>query len=323
VRTILGIDGSIQLGLEEIQEIKRYALHDTAYFYREEVAAINSYILFYQANQKEKAQDDLNQFNLAHENSPLIAFLKASMALRSGQNEDCIRYIKQSPIKNGQATFYYLDFMLGRSLLYKLDPNADTHILKYLSHFKGQHFIKEAYQKLAWHALAVKGDADLYEYYMQQCLSKGQTLLDEDKQALREAKSGSTPNPIILKARLLYDGGYYHQAYQHLILHQEVFTSNRNALFELEYNYRLGRTLQQLKNYQDAVHYLAKVIDLGQKETTYFACASALQIGQIYEQQGEFAKSKMYYRSCLTMSPDEYKTTLHQKAKSGLLRLGE
>ena len=43
-------------------------------------------------------------------------------------------------------------------------------------------------------------------------LSKGNDMTDADKQALQNAKKGTWPHPILLRARLLSDGGYQQQA---------------------------------------------------------------------------------------------------------------
>ena len=42
--------------------------------------------------------------------------------------------------------------------------------------------------------------------------TKGGAYSSSDKSALAEAKSGIIPDPILLKARILFDGGYYQKA---------------------------------------------------------------------------------------------------------------
>lgn len=319
VRSILGIKGSIQLGEEEIAVIKDYALKNEDYIFRSEVAAINSYILFYQSNRKEEAIQDLKSFNLDHRASPIVAFLKASMSLRSGDNEACLQYLEDAPNGPAYAEFHYLNFMKGRSMLYKLDPNADVYLLKYVQSFKGQHFIKEAYQKLAWHALVIRKDQALYDHYNQLCISQGSELLDEDRQALKEAKVDYNPNPLLLKARILYDGGYLHQAYQ--LLNKEPLSESFRSPDQVQYHYRLGRIIQGLGNPTDALLHFAKAVDLGDEDKSYYPCASLLQMGNIYEKQNALKLAKQYYNWCMNTPSPEYETTLHQKAKSGLERV--
>jgi tetratricopeptide (TPR) repeat protein len=320
VKVLLGIDGSLTEGRKEITAIKEIALQDQTYFFREEVAAINSYILFYQTNEKNLALADLKRFNLDHTKSPFIAFLKASMFLKNGDNESCLKILESSPRDSDQRPFLYLDFMMGRSKLYAMDPAAPDYLLNYVNSFKGQHFIKEAYQKLAWCALVLEKDQRKYEYYMDLCLSKGNALVDEDRQALRESEINSPPNPILLEARLLFDGGYYHQAFNFLSAHDVQTFEKESDL--ISYHYRLGRTLQALGRNTEALVTFSKVIDVQRSNSKHFKVGNAaLQMGIIYEEMKDYKNARYYYEYCLNQDFDLYKNSIKQKAKSGVQRL--
>ena len=67
------------------------------------------------------------------------------------------------------------------------------------------------------------------------------------------------------------------------------------------------------------VHY-NQTIQLGRYRKEYFAARAALQIGQLYEQKGQFKKALTYYELCLDMDHTEYKNSLDQRAKSGIAR---
>ena len=51
------------------------------------------------------------------------------------------------------------------------------------------------------------------------------------------------------------------------------------------------------------------------------ACNAALQIALIFEEQQKLKQAKKYFDLCLDISPKRYKTSLHQKANSGLDRI--
>ena len=53
------------------------------------------------------------------------------------------------------------------------------------------------------------------------------------------------------------------------------------------------------------------------------ACNAALKMGLLHETAGEKELAKAAYRTCLDMSPNQYKHSLHGKAKAGLNRLGD
>ena len=95
-------------------------------------------------------------------------------------------------------------------------PTQKSHLLAFTKKFNGQHFIKEAYQKLAWYEMSMNNDVSLYKYYMAEVLKKGKALVDEDKQAEKEALAGEPPIPFLLKSRLFYDGGYSQRAMMYL-----------------------------------------------------------------------------------------------------------
>ncbi|MCK7559742.1 hypothetical protein MKQ70_34290 [Chitinophaga sedimenti] len=58
----------------------------------------------------------------------------------------------------------------------------------------------------------MKGNTEMAAKYRAMILTRGGTDTDADKQALKEAKSGTWPNPLLLRVRLLTDGGFYHEA---------------------------------------------------------------------------------------------------------------
>ena len=72
---------------------------------------------------------------------------------------------------------------------------------------------------------------------MVQCKKNGTTATDEDKTAQREARNGLAPNKHLLKARILFDGGYYQRAYNYLTT--EAPNRYDAPMLQIEYYYRL------------------------------------------------------------------------------------
>jgi TolA-binding protein len=318
VRTLMGIKGSIELGTDEIDEVVSYAA-DNNFLFTEESYAIYAYILFFQNNKKKEAYNLLTNADLDHSQSPLICFLKANIAHKNGYNEEAKKILEERPSGDAYMPFPYLDFMYGRYKLYSLDADASDYILNFINDFEGRHFVKEAYQKLAWYELALNEDISAYKKYMKLCKDKGFKLVDEDKQALKESENKEIPNATLLRARLLFDGGYYSKAYALLVKRSYMFIEA--GADQLEFNYRMGRISHELQNYPDAIEFYSITINTGIKSKSYMACNSALQIGLILEEQKKHKQSRRFYKQCLDISPDEYKSSLHQKAKSGIERV--
>ncbi len=156
---------------------------------------------------------------------------------------------------------------------------------------------------------------------MQNCITQGNASSGGDKNALKEAQSGQLPNIKLLKARLLFDGAYYQKAFD--LLKNNSSRDFANKREQLEFTYRLGRILHGLKRYDEAIQNYGKTINSGKEEPWFFASNAALQTGKIYEATHRTKLAIRFYNLCLSISPDEYKTGLHQQAKAGLGRLGE
>ncbi len=89
----------------------------------------------------------------------------------------------------------------------------------------------------------------------------------------------------------------------------------------LEYHYRMGRITHKLNKYNEALQLYQTTIDKGADSPYYFACRAALEKGHILEELGRTKQAKEAFNRCLSMSPEDHKTGLHQQAKAGLRRL--
>lgn len=316
---ISNFEGSIQQGLREINEVISSSDPDSYIFYKEALA-IKTMILMHLANDEAGAWEFLKKQDLNHKENPILCFLYANAAVHAGKNDVAINILSQRIKSPRYASMPYLDLMLGNALLSKLDPSANVYIKSFLEHFKGENYIKDGYRKLAWYELVVKNNKMGYLQNMEKCAASGHTLFDEDKAADEEAYSGIIPHKGLLKARILFDGGYGNQALKEI---NKIDIEGLNEEEKLEFLYRKGRILQELNQNTEALLIFNECIDNGQFSRRYFACNAALQSGIILEREGKVNAAKSSYETCLSMNPNEYRNSLHQKAKSGLLRLKE
>ena len=173
---------------------------------------------------------------------------------------------------------------------------------------------------MAWIAY-LDDDFKLRDYYLEKVKQNGNTYLDEDKQAQKQAESRVISHPILLRSRLLYDGGYYQKALSELenIESPHLFSNTENTI---EYWYRMGRVFQKMKKTQEeTIVFFEKAITTGLNSRTYYAPMSTLQIAIEYERMGENKKARSYYNKCLNMKGFNYERGIHQKAKAGLERI--
>ncbi|MBK8548675.1 MAG: hypothetical protein IPL63_15370 [Saprospiraceae bacterium] len=314
VQKLSGIKGSISLGTQQIESLVKN-LHKYPLF-KEEILSIYVYILFYTKHEKEKAYQIVKNYKLADPNNPLLIFLSATITHKTGRNDEAIRILESRKKISGQLPFYYLDFLYGKYKLCRLDKDADIHMLQFVHHFEGRHYIKEAYQKLYWYELIFKKDVNKQKLYFEKIKNKGNSLIDEDIQALSETKTPEV-DPILLKARLLYDGGYYSTSQNLLINTSSIYFAKKDLE---EYNYRIAKNADALNQNALAIVYYKNTISMSTGKK-YFACSAALSLGLIYEKDKKYRNAREYLNKCLSLHPEGYSTSLHQKAKTVLARI--
>ena len=316
MKSILGLKGSIETGLDEINFVLK---EQQDFIFINEAEAIKTFILFYQLNQKEEAWEYLSKSQLMEFQNPLALFLVSKIAQRSGRNDYAIEILDQRAISPTALPFHYLELQLGISKLRVLNPEARDHIENFIREFDGLHYVKEAYQKLAWSYIIFENEYEKYDSIMNHMSSKGETLVDDDKQVVEEFKSKNVISKPLLETRLLYDGGYYNQALK--ILEKEGHQLGQDIIHQVEFRYRKARTLQALNKFDEAIDQYEFLMKYQEKIESFYKCQSALQMGLIYEKLEEFKKAEEQFRVCLKIKSNKYKRSLHQKAKSGLERV--
>ncbi|KAF0243058.1 MAG: hypothetical protein FD183_149 [Chitinophagaceae bacterium] len=123
---------------------------------------------------------------------------------------------------------------------------------------------------------------------------------------------------MLLKARLLNDGGYHTEAYK-LLAGKTEYDFEKEA-DKLEFAYRAARIYDDLGKTDEAIKAYLITIRIGSNRKEYFAARAAVQIAQIYEARGQKSLAIQYYQKCLEMEDHDYKDSLDQRAKSGIAR---
>ena len=316
VINLVGMEGSVELGLLELKSLLK---DEEMEMYHSEVLFIISFLQLNMTNDEIAYKHLLDDIGNEYSDNYLLNFAAARLSYALGENDFCIKVLENRPAAEGKYPFHYLDYLQGLSYLYTLNyDKSEIFFNRFLNNFKGNNYIKSAFQKLAWIAfLQEKRDEKIS--YLEKIKSEGRAFIDEDKVALKEADKHHINSPKLLRARLLYDGGYYENA------HLELANGNKlldYAGFFDEYYYRLARIESKLQylDEQVIIQY-QKAIGIGGKSTNYYAPMSALQIGLIYEKQDKLKQAKIYFEKCLSLSDFDYERGIHQKAKVGLVRV--
>lgn len=321
---LFGVEGDIPLGLSEISMVAGYR-GDDEFFLDSRLEALFYLSFIDPAIAKDPDQFlrilqlfESRQVLFPEPSNPILTYAKVTLLFRMHRNEDALQQLNLYQSSVPETRFLLLDYLTGVAKLNKLDPSAIIDLNLFLKNYQGSNYLKSACQKIAWSSL-ISGDTAKYSEYMDLCMARGEAFTEADKLADREARSRQRPGTILLRARLLYDGGYYDGAMNELLNHglKEIVHAGSDLT---EYHYRLGRIYQASGDPDKALSCYDMAIREGSRLPYYYAAASALQSGLICEQQKEISRAEQYFRICLSLDYPEYKTSLDLKARAGLKR---
>lgn len=323
IKKATGLKGSVNGGVQEMQQVFDLSQNTPKWKYlQNEALFLLSLTSINLSANKSYSEKILNWFNREEgqelvRNNPFMAYCKAIICFKRGLNDQGIQTLTFRAKGPKFFPFYYLDYLLGVAKLDRLDNDAWAYLINFTANFRGKNFIKSAYQRIAWNYL-INGDIKKYGEYMKRIPLTGDITTDSDKKALIDAQTGGLPDSHLLKAQLLFDGGYYDRALDELTAFNQ--NSSKTEHQYIEYLYRSGRVCHESGKIAEAMRYYNLTIEKGQNKPWYFAANAALQMGIIYENMKKYGIARSYYKRCLSMNPTEFKNSISQKAKAGLSR---
>ena len=292
---MIGISGDMERGFEKMESYHREALRhpglaDESIFYM---------ILAYKIRwEEDEGWRFIQSLDEEYYNITLTGFFYANLAMFSGRNDDALQILMNLRERSPEIPFYAMDYIQGRCYLNKLDPGAGACLERFIGEAPVQDYKKDACNRLSWHYL-LNGDTERYEHYRSKVATIGADLRDRDREAIAESRTGYRPNVRLLKARLLFDGGYNEPAWD------QVNGVEREELdflpYALEYHYRRGRLFYRSDELPESIAEMEWVIRHGSDQPYTFATRAALHLGQVYEEQGETEKAAEYYALCIDL----------------------
>lgn len=313
----LGLEGNTLAGIS-LMETTYSQLQSGKYAYLADETAL--FLSFIQASVTENPATYalcMERAKRIDSGSLLKAYVTGYVALRTGHTDKAIAILSSRPSGPEYAPFAQLDYMMGMARLNRMEPDARVFFQRFLAGNTGISFIKDAWLKIAWtwyleHNMAASKQA------LSQVLTPATLYTEKDRQAVKEASAG-IENESLLRARLSYDGGYYERALSFLSsLSVDSFRSSRA---KLEYLYRMGRICEALGRTGPSIHFYLETINLGRSSAFYFPANAALHLGMIYEAARDRSTARLYYKTCLEMKEQEYRTSIENQAREGLQRI--
>ena len=314
---IIGMPGDINGG---IAMVSGYINSKDAYnrVSRNVAMLIYPYLVIIFEGNKNKTFDFLEKGDYDFKRNHIHAYMATNLYLGNQQAKKAIEIANGIEKSDAYTEVPFWNFEKGFGYLNQLKlDQAENEFLYFVQHFKGNFYLKDTYEKLSWIAY-LQGDRKKAQDYRNLVLQKGSEVPDADKMAMRNAGSAKWPHPILLKARLLSDGGLFKESL-------ELFKGKTTDDFadpsdKAEFVYRLARNYDLMGDKNLAIKYYVSAISFGRDVRDYFAARSSLQTALIYEESKDFSKAMNFFKTALSMKDYPYKNSIDQKAKSGIYR---
>ena len=315
---MIGISPNLDMGNKKLEKFCTQADSTVPEFLKIEGVYSWSFINMHISKDKEKALK-IAETHLSNSKQPLNLLMLATIYNTCGENEKVIRTAAAYRHNQGALNVFTLDYLMGQALIRKQAKEAEIFLLNFYEKFKGKTNVKSAayYLAILYH---LNGNKKQSVQYLQFTQNKGKAGSEQDKQAVREAERGLSNNLHLLKARLLFDGGYLDKAYEEISKAGQRIQNNVEE--KVEILYRKARIFHSQGKTKNAIFLYQQTIQEGKDLNRYFAANSALQLGYIFEESNEIDKAILWYKQVLSNFPKntEYKNSLEQKAKAGIVR---
>lgn len=316
---MLGFKGDLSNGIKKLKALSHYSGEDslTSLIARES-AYMYSFALYQLSGYRRLAWKETLACTRDYKTSLMSNFFRSNMALKMNYNQSAISALKQRPRGETYLEFYFLDYLQGLALLQKQDVSASSYLHRFYNRFKGNSFKKSCLQKLSWYYL-LKGELSTAESFKDKILKVGHVLNEEDKAAEHYA-SKSLPNRYLLKARLLYDGGYHKQALE--VLNMVDYKKLGSSQLKAEFSYRKGKVLWQTGEIEKAVTYYMACTLFSKSSTEYYGPYACIYLADYYLGKKQNEDAKKYYKMALSYKQNlEYTGSIERRAKAGLKKL--
>lgn len=316
---ILGFDGNLNHGLRLLQTLSNHQ-SDTTYLsaIAKEASYLYAYSLLKASKNSVKSWSVMLKCTKDYRENLLSNYFRGTMALKLNKNKIALNTLSNRPSHDSYEPFHLMSYYLGLSKLYNLDTSALVELKLFTANYKGENYLKSTYEKLSW-VYVIKGDENQANRYRKKIDYVGKAVITEDKRASRYAKKVN-PHPIILKSRLLYDGGYYNEAYE--LLNRYKVRQLKSLNHKTEFCYRKGRVLEKLGLMDRALIMYEACSLYAVNSEEYYGAYACLYLGDYHAKEGNNDLAIKFYSSATTYSKNqEYVDSINSRAKAGLKQL--
>ncbi len=314
----IGLDGNFKEGMNILVDfIQKSKVKNELKVEHSEAIFAYSYLMLNFGKSKKATWEFVKNHTLNYHESLSEAYLRAFTAEKCFQSEECLRVISKKPQGSEFEQISIFDYLMGSAKLNLMEMDGDVWLKKYVT-FSSTNFLKkDAYRKLSWYSL-LEGNLDKFKVYRNLSLKLNQNSVEENIVS-KDLENGIYPNKNLLKARLYSDAGLFKKS---LLVCQTISVSELKSTYQkIEFEYRQARNYHELEMDAKARYHYKLCLDFQNSPSTYLLPNSCLQIAYICEKNSDFIQAKTYYNKVLNYKNYEYKQSINQEAKNGLVNL--
>jgi hypothetical protein len=309
--TLLGLKGDADIGFSYLEQYLNIV--------RDKPGLKSEAMLYYSFALKMSKREEFACVLLGKEVSgeyapTLLIFILANMMFLNELNDNAYDLLFTNQTDVREVPFYYMDYLKGKVLQYRMDPEAEDYFLDYLKNSTYKNFKKDVSLRLSWFYL-LNGDISKYRYYVDRIKTFPKATVERDLEADVESQRTYDPHPELLKARFFSSGGYYNKADSILAgINPDILT---NQAFKAEY-YLIGARIQSFKTrYWESIKQFEKAIEVGAELNEPFAAKAAYLAGCEAYNYGYNEVAKAFLKLALKIDgqKDVYIDSIHEKSR--------
>ena len=320
VARMMGLKGTISQGIAELGRVEK-----ESELFGKEAQVIALLLQAYMLQPDAMLLSKLREITYEEPDNLLFHFLSASILMKQGKSEAALAILDKAPRGSEYVSFPFLHYMRAEVNLQKgFYEKALAGYDNFLKLSKGSNFVKDSYFKkflCAWLGRDIQPQMGL----LSRVMDNGAANVEADKHAQKTAERFLAnkiydEQKVLFEARYAFDGGFLSEALSLFKgLNEASFTHLHS---KIEYNYRLGRILQQQGKTGEAIPFLKRALQMNLGYDYYFGASAALQLGYIYRNAGQTDKASDFFRKAMSFKKHEYKNSIDNKAKAALTESG-
>lgn len=309
--SLFGMEGNINDGLVELSKVS-----DSSNIFSREAKLIQSLIYSYLLGRPERGIQMFGNMYQTDSTNELMAYLNILLLSKAQRSAEALEILETFPAN--EVKIDLMNYARGEAYLQKGDlSRARKAYETFISDYKGKSNIKDALYKIF--LTSYLNDELDKETLRNRAFQYDEEVTEADKYAARRLKSKQDPNRLILRIRLLVDGGFYNEA--QILVEENSAKQFDNDKDRAEFEYRKARLEHSQKHLEKAIIFYKNTISLSSKKEWYFGPNSCLLLGNIYKSQNKNQEAREYFNKVFEFSGYDYERSIKNKAKQALENL--